>query len=236
MISLRLPWKNVLLLLLMMTTAGIAWALRPHILIADLRPKVDLEELVPRQFGDWREFKQSNAQIINPQEAEMLSKLYSQTLTRTYVSAQGQMVMLSIAYGANQSDAVQLHYPEICYPAQGFQVQSNVKGVLDIGIGIIPVKRLMTALGTRSEPVTYWTTIGDQVVRGGLDTKFAQMRHGFKGEIPDGLLFRVSSINRDPSAGHELQGIFARQLILAMQPEARTRFVGIAATSTTDKL
>jgi len=198
-------------------------------LLADQRPKIDLELLIPSKFGDWRELKQSSAHIINPQEAEMLTKLYSQTLSRTYINASGEVIMLSIAYGENQSDAVQLHYPEVCYPAQGFQVTSNVKGQLTAGQHTIPVRRLTTVLGQRFEPVTYWTTLGDQVVQGGMNTKIAQMRYGFNGQIPDGLLFRVSSITRDSKAGHALQSAFATQLIEALAPEKRQRIIGVVA-------
>jgi EpsI family protein len=228
----RFSAKSIIMLTLMLIAASLAWALRPTVLIADLRPKVDLESLIPKQFGDWRELRQSNAQIINPQQAEMLTKLYSQTLSRTYVNSIGDTVMLSIAYGANQSDAVQLHYPEVCYPAQGFQVQTNIKGTLLTSEGPISVRRLTTTLGQRSEPVTYWTTIGDQVVTGGLGTKFAQMRYGFHGQIPDGLLFRVSSITRDAKAGHAIQQAFAAQLVSAVRPEDRIRLIGNIAAST----
>jgi EpsI family protein len=226
MIGMRFPIKFLVMLALMLVAASVAWALRPTVLIADLRPKVDLESLIPKQFGDWRELQRSNAQIINPQQAEMLTKLYSQTLSRTYVNSKGDAIMLSIAYGANQGDAVQLHYPEVCYPAQGFQVQTNIKGTLVTEEGAFPVRRLTTTLGQRFEPVTYWTTIGDQVVQGGLNTKLAQMQYGFKGQIPDGLLFRVSSITRDAQAGHAIQEAFAVQLVSAVKPENRIRLIG----------
>lgn len=220
--------RHLLLMLLMVVAATTAAALRPTVLLADLREKVDLEALVPQAFGEWREVRQTSAYIINPQQAEMLSKLYSQTLSRTYVNNQGNAIMLSIAYGANQSDAVQLHYPEVCYPAQGFRVLSNERGTLQTEIGPIRVRRLVTELGNRTEPVTYWTTIGDKVVVGGLETKWAQMGHGFKGQIPDGLLFRVSSITRDSKAGHELQAKFAAQLVQALPAASRLRLAGAA--------
>ena len=40
--------------------------------------------------------------------------------------------MLSIAYGKNQSDALQLHKPEICYPAQGFTLLAKQNTPLDL--------------------------------------------------------------------------------------------------------
>jgi EpsI family protein len=219
----------MLMLTIMLLAAALAGALRPTTVIADMRPKVELDELIPREFKQWRELPASGAQIINPQQTELLNKLYTQTLTRSYINRQGVVVMLSIAYGASQSDGVALHYPEVCYPAQGFQVLWNRKGLLDTGFGDIPVKRLMTTLGNRSEPVTYWTTLGDKVVYGGLETKIAQLRYGFRGQIPDGLIFRVSTISTDSEASYQIQAQFSRDLIAVLSAESRMRLTGIAS-------
>jgi EpsI family protein len=222
------PLRQILMLALMLLAGGLAWALRPTILIADSRPKVELEALIPHAFGQWRELPANGAHIINPQQTALLNKLYSQTLARSYVNDQGAVVMLSIAYGAKQSDGVALHYPEVCYPAQGFQVLWNRKAQLETGFGAIPVKRLMTTLGTRAEPVTYWTTLGNQVVYGGLNTKIEQLKYGFQGLIPDGLIFRISTISKDAEASFEVQAQFVRELMAILPPESRLRLSGIA--------
>lgn len=219
--------KNWILLVLMGATAATAWVLQPTIYLASQRPKVDLEQLVPKEFGSWRELQQSTGQIVNPQQEALLTKIYTQTLSRTYVNADGGLVMLSIAYGANQGQGLELHYPEICYGAQGFQVISKDKDVLDTGFGSVKIKRLMTKLGSRSEPVTYWTTLGDSVVQGGIQTKLGQIEYGVKGFIPDGLLFRVSSITSDLKKGQELQDRFAKDLLFAVPPQSRVRLAGL---------
>lgn len=219
--------KNWTLLVLMMLAAAAAWSMRPTTVIANQRPTVNLEQLIPKQFGDWRELEQSSGQIINPQQSELLKQLYTQTLSRTYISKSGGFIMLSIAYGANQSDGVALHYPEVCYPAQGFQLVTAEQGTLSTDFGPIPVKRLMTKLGNRSEPVTYWTTLGDEVMNGGMSTKLAQLRHGLNGFIPDGLIFRVSTIDKDPSTGHTAQARFATDLMTTLPPSSRLRLAGL---------
>lgn len=219
--------RNFLLLALMLAASGLAVALRPTHKIADQGPKVDLEIMVPRSFGDWQELKQSSGQIINPQQTELLSKLYSQTLSRTYVNPEGATIMLSIAYGANQSDGVALHYPEVCYPSQGFQLLAIENALLTTDYGTIRVKRLMTALSNRSEPVTYWSILGNQVVQGGLDTKLTQLKYGFNGQIPDGLIFRISSITPDAKAGYETQARFTRDLMVALPASSRLKLAGL---------
>lgn len=218
--------RNWAFLILMVTAAAFTRAIHPTLLIADQRPKVELETLVPTQFGTWKEVSQKNGQIINPQQLEKLRNIYSQTLSRTYVSDDGNAVMLSIAYGINQSDGVALHYPEICYPAQGFQLLTNERGTMKIEQKEIPVKRLTTRLSNRNEPVTYWSTLGNKVVPSGFSTKLAQLEYGFRGQIPDGLLFRVSSISTDSAQAFQLHEKFATDLMAALPTEAKSRFLG----------
>lgn len=216
------------LLSAMLLAAAIAQAMRPTIYLADQRPQLKLEELVPTEFGNWREVKQQGGQIVNPQQSELLQKLYAQTLSRTYVNSTGTAVMLSIAYGVNQSDGVALHYPEVCYPAQGFQLQAIEKVDIQTGHGTIPAKQLMTQLGNRNEPVTYWTTLGDRAVRGGMSTKLAQLEFGFAGKIPDGLIFRVSTIDKDPQKGYADQAAFINDFLSALPSSSRLQLAGLS--------
>lgn len=219
--------KNFLLLALMVAASGLAVAMRPTHSIAEQGPKVTLETMVPRTFADWQELQQTSGQIVNPQQTELLNKLYAQTLSRTYVNPKGVVIMLSIAYGTNQSDGVALHYPDVCYPAQGFQVLESNKGIIETPFGSIRVKQMMAKLGNRSEPVTYWTTLGTKVVQGGLETKLVQLGYGFRGLIPDGLLFRVSSITPDAQYGYEAQAAFVRDFVAALPESTRQRLAGL---------
>ena len=215
------------LLVLMIAASASAMALRPTHLIADEGQKVDLERMIPKQFGDWSAIEQSSGQIVNPQQTEALNAIYTQLLSRTYVNAKGETVMLSIAYGSDQSDAKALHYPEVCYPAQGFQVLSNQPSAISTDFGDIRVKRLQTVMGNRSEPLIYWSTVGDKVVVGGKETKLEQLRYGFKGQIPDGLLFRVSSVTNEAESGYINQQNFVRDLLAASNPADRSKLAGL---------
>lgn len=202
--------------------------LKPTIKIADQGIKVDLETMIPRHFGEWHEDPQQK-QIINPQVIEQLNRIYNQTLSRNYTNAYGERIMLSIAYGKDQSDAHQLHYPEVCYPSQGFKIFNEQQGIIKTKFGDIRVKRLLTAMGNRSEPLTYWTTIGYKVVLKGHETKIEQLRYGLKGEIPDGLIFRISSITNDVEKGFLMQQVFASQLIENIPPESRYKLAGLSS-------
>lgn len=220
--------RAALATLLMGVSAVAAWKLTPKQRLAAVHGDFSLESAVPKVFGDWRLDTAAVGGIVNPQQEELLKRLYSQILTRTYVNAQSQRVMLSIAYGNDQRDGLQLHYPEICYPAQGFRVASNRKVDLQLAGLVIPARRLETVFSEqRYEPVTYWTVIGETAVRGGIDKKIAEMRYGFRGVIPDGLLFRVSSIDRDTTAAYVLQDQFSTELLAAVPVAVRGRIAGV---------
>ncbi|MDQ5897297.1 MAG: EpsI family protein [Pseudomonadota bacterium] len=222
--SLRL---GAILAAVMIGTSVLGSALKPHRLLADTRAPVRLQQLLPERFGDWTPVPMAQG-VINPQARTLQDQLYAELVNRVYRNPQGEMVMLSVAYGRNQSDAFQVHKPEICYPAQGFQVQRIRADELRSAQGAVPVRRLETVYGaTRFEPVTYWTTLGDHAVRSSTDKKLMEMRYALKGYIADGLLFRVSSLERDSVRAFALQDRFAREMLAAMTPEARQRIAGL---------
>lgn len=219
--------RNSIVAVLMLITSGIALALKPTERIADEGPPLNLENIIPKKFGDWQEEPLRMSQIVNPQQKKVLDEIYTQILSRTYINNKGERIMLSIAYGADQSDAKQLHYPEVCYPAQGFQITSSKHDEVITSVGNVRVKRMMAILGDRTEPVTYWSTVGNKIVVGGKETKLEQLRYGFKGKIPDGLLFRVSSINNDAEQGYMLQDDFLNQIVTSIPINNRLRIAGI---------
>lgn len=200
---------------------------KPGRKVADERPVVSLESLVPRQFGDWREETRRGAQVVNPQTRELLDKLYSEVLSRIYVNASGYRIMVSVAYGSDQRGGLQAHKPEVCYPAQGFVVQRNEPGRIVTARGDIPVRRLFTTLGPRQEPLTYWFTVGDTVVQSKTQKRIVDLAFGLTGRVPDGLLFRVSSIDADGARAYEMQEKFIHQLLDAASPLAVRRLAGL---------
>lgn len=218
--------KSLLLLALMCTASALAVVLHPTQKIADQQPAINLEAMIPHRFGDWREVPQSYAVLANPQQIELLNKIYNQTLSRTYINDQGYRIMFLIAYGGDQSDGTQVHKPEVCYPAQGFQLLNKSDATFASSFGPLLVTRVDTELGQRREPITYWITIGDQVVRSGIQKKMIEMRYGFNGKIPDGLLTRVSSIDQDTMHAYSIHEKFINQMLGALTPEQRQRLAG----------
>lgn len=210
----------------MLSASALALSMRPTQKIAALGPAIDLGTIIPREFGDWREEQHNFVQMVDPQQKEVIDRIYTQTLSRTYVNSKGYRIMLAIAYGDDQRDSMQIHYPEVCYPAQGFLLKNKEKGDLITEGGIIPVVRILTSPGQRDEPITYWTVVGDTVFQGGLQKKLAEMRYGLNGKIPDGMLIRISSIDSDTEEAYEIQANFANQMLAALAPGYRHKING----------
>ena len=221
-----ISFRHLIIGLCMFAAAGMAIALKPTVKVMDSEPRLDLETLIPKQFGDWKYDETVMPLIANPEQEATIKRIYNQTLTRTYINSHGERIMLSIAYGGDQSDSMAVHKPEVCYPAQGFQILKNRNDVFPVGKGEIPVKRLVATQGARIEPITYWTTVGDTVAINKLQWKLDQLKYGLTGKIPDGLLFRISSIQADDAAAYRVQDEFSRDLLSALTPEGRERIIG----------
>jgi EpsI family protein len=224
----RILFTNLLLGALMLFSAAAAKFMAPTIHMSDSRGSHKLLDVIPVAFGEWKEEKVPSMEIINPQTEARLAELYAETLSRTYINQAGERIMLSIAYGADQRDQHQLHYPEVCYPAQGFIINDVERDIIKTKHGAIAVKRLQTSLGDRRhEPVTYWATVGDIVTTGRVNKKVVEMQYGFKKTIPDGLIFRVSSISANEKEAFAAQNAFVTSLINELDPKNRKRIAGV---------
>ena len=187
---------------------------------------IHLLKSVPEMFGGWSTV-QETVQFVNPQVTTGIERIYDEVLTRTYVNQNGDRIMLSMAWGDDQRGERQVHRPEICYPAQGFKVETISDETLPTPFGDISVRRLTTTLGPRHEPVTYWVTMAGDVVRNDFDRRMVQVRLLRTNQIPDGLLFRVSSIDRDAAHAFKVQQQFVVDLVRAMSPDVRQRVSGL---------
>jgi EpsI family protein len=199
--------------------------------LADELPPVSLDSMVPKSFGEWQELPVVLTQIVNPQQQETLERIYSETLNRVYANPEGYRIMLSVAYGKNQNKALELHSPEVCYPAQGFTLTDKHKTSLSLLGKPVQATQIETYLGQRYEPVTFWTAVGAAVPASTLQKRLVEFRYALSGRIPDGFLVRVSSIDKDSANAYGQQARFAGDLMQALTPANRQRFAGDLSTS-----
>jgi len=220
------PKKHLLICLAMLVTAALTIAITPRKLSASAHPKIAIDTLVPKYFTNWKIDERTIPLQTSPDIQQRLDRIYDQTLARTYINSAKQRVMLSIAYGSDQSDSMQAHKPEVCYPAQGFDVVWQKRTVLNTKHGQIEAKLLLAKNTLRIEPITYWFVTGGKVGIDNIERKLAKLKIGLTGKIPDGLLFRVSSIDNDKEHAFDIQTRFINDLLDSIPDGSRDILIG----------
>jgi EpsI family protein len=186
-----------------------------------------LEDMVPKTFGGWVSQDVGDPLAINGPDS-LTAKLYSQLVTRVYVNqASSSQVMMLLAYGSRQTDDLQLHRPEVCYPAFGYTLLRNEQTKLPVAPAVqLPSRRLIAQSPERQEAIVYWTRMGELLPSSGEEQRLDRVRIAMRGEVPDGVLCRFSAIVEDPGhAWRDIEG-FVPGLLTAMAPKNRAVLIG----------
>ena len=218
------------LCLLMLVTALLAVALKPVAIARDKQP--DLEAMVPTAFGEWRAV--ADEQQVQPTESQQktLTEIYDQILSRTYVNGKGERMMLMITYGAKQTNELKVHRQEVCYEAQGYTINDLHSETDNLASRPVALTRMFAVSGRRQEPVTYWFTMGGKVVLSRSERFIRQIKLGLTGQIPDGVLVRVSNLNGDKDVSYRAHLEFMNALLEAMTPQSASHLVGAMGAGT----
>jgi EpsI family protein len=207
-----------------LAVAGGTFARMPREHLASI-PKGRLEALAPDHIGDWH--YETASGIVLPPPDELARLLYDQQVTRAYVSEKHPAVMLVMAYGSSQGGMLQVHRPEICYPASGFRLSATETDTLPIGAGRgIPVRAFTATADTRVEQVMYWTRIANAFPTSWTSQRIAIMESNLLGAVPDGLLVRLSTVGEDVAAGRKALAEFARAMLATIGPVGRRQLLG----------
>jgi EpsI family protein len=212
-----------------MLLASVAAALtRPTRQQAEFGPTISLPDIFPERFGEWEVDPTIVPLQPSPELQKVISETYDQTLARTYRNeAGGYRIMLSVAYGGRQTEGMNTHQPEICYPAQGLSIRkSGWRSELAVGERTLPLNRLVAGHGARNEPISYWLVVGRNITDFGLQHKLATLKYGLTGRIPDGMLIRVSSVDDDEARSFAMQDRFVRELLASLSKQHRQHLLG----------
>jgi EpsI family protein len=208
--------------------AGLAQWLRPHKRFS-LLGKAKMAAIVPTTFGAWT--AQDDDGLVKPDtKGTLAGRLYNEILERIYANAEsGAELMMLIAYGDTQSDLLQLHRPEICYPAVGFELLSTAPIAIPITHDItLPGRRVVARKGDRVENIVYWTRLGEYLPTGSGEQRKARLLTAMEGYVPDGGLFRFSVLGQDQAVAFAALDKFVGDLMAAVKPGDRRGMVGTA--------
>lgn len=217
--------RDILLGGSLLVAAGAAAALTPRnrlVLLGDRK----LDDVIPVRINDWQHVP-SDAFVLPKSPGSLADRLYSQTVTRLYVSPTRPPIMLVIAYGAVQNDLLQLHRPETCYAAVGYTISDSRRSKVELAASaLLPVRELSARSESRIEQICYWTRIGDDLPTDGREQRRVKLQQQMRGYLSDGVLVRISTVGEQtPDIVNALTG-FAANLVQSMKPDDRKVLVG----------
>jgi EpsI family protein len=203
------------------TAAFAQWRLPRHDL--DRLGRQKLEDLVPKEIGDWKAV--SNSGVVVPPNDPLLNGIYSQELTRVYADGKNPPIMLLMAQNGTQTGFLQVHRPDYCYRASGYQISAVSPHPINIGSGIVPASLMDATAGGPTEHVVFWTRVGDKIPQSWTQQKLVVAEQNLRGIIPDAILVRVSMINADSASA--LAGIddFVRNMLASVPHDRRSVFI-----------
>ena len=214
--------RKFLLGLLFCSAAGVAAWRQPRIKI-DYLGKEKLEDLVPKTIGRW-DFVTASGLVIPPED-DFEKTLYSEVLTRVYSDNQGSPIMLLLAQNGGQTGFLQIHRPEVCYTAGGYQISAVTPHPIRVGSTTVPANRMDASAGGPTEHVIYWTRVGNEVPASWRQQKLAVAEQNLRGLIPDAILVRVSTVNDDAEAALATIDEFVRAMLQSIPPSRRSVFI-----------
>jgi EpsI family protein len=209
--------RKVLLGLLFGSAAAVAAWRQPRKRL-DYLGRQKLDDLVPKIIGPWKFVAASG--LVVPPEDQLSRTLYSQLLTRVYSNGDNPPVMLLIAQSAGQTGILQVHRPETCYPASGYQISPVTRHDVALDPGTLTTNALTATNEGTTESIIYWTRVGDRIPTTWKQQKLDVAEENLRGIIPDAVLVRISTINSDGAAAQATLDSFARSLIGSV-PSAR---------------
>ena len=184
-----------------------------------------LEDIVPSSFGPWVS-QYDPTLILPPSEDSLTDQLYDDLLMRRYSNTEsGLEVFLLAAYGENQTDDLQLHRPEACYPAVGLPISQREDTSFKFGDRSIPAVALQSNMPNRVEDILYWSRIGEAFPRTAAEQRRDKLRLAMNGYAPDGMLVRVSNVRPSVDAPAMNLPSFVEDLLGHMKAPARKTMI-----------
>lgn len=208
---------------MMAAASTVAWVRQPRSDVPPLRQSA-FEAAVPGRIEGWR--ASDIGSVVLPPPDTLRDRLYDNLLTRVYLNDAGQALMLVMAYKNVQDGIVQVHRPEVCYPAAGFALEREQQVGLDLLGRRVMAKGFAAVRPDRVEQVLYFTRLGPRFPLSWRDQRMAVLEQNLQGVIPDGLLARVSMIQNDQQTALPVLSRFFESLAVSGGKTVRAVMTG----------
>jgi EpsI family protein len=205
------------------SVAGVAAARQPTTNV-DYLGKNKLDKVLPEKLGKWTFVSTSG--LVVPPEDQLARALYSQLLTRVYADETGEPIMLLVAQSATQSGILQIHRPEFCYTAGGYDLSPSEPHNVALQGATLPALSISATRDARTEQIVYWTRIGNHMPMSWPQQRMAVAMDNLRGFIPDAVMVRVSTYGTNQDAALAKIDEFIRTLMASVAPNIRRVFIG----------
>jgi EpsI family protein len=209
--------------------AGAALALKPRRKVSLLAPGTKLADILPHKFADW--VSRDVSDFYAPDTPDSLeARLYGETVGRLFAqNTSGTEIMMLIAHGDSQSNELQLHRPEVCYPAFGLSLVESEPLQLPIAAGTtIPARRLVAQSADQKQAVIYWTRLGEFFPVSVTEQRLERLDTAMHRYVPDGVLARFSVSGPAVDASFQSLKQFIPELIMQVARNQRNVLIGTA--------
>jgi EpsI family protein len=183
-----------------LAAAGGLYHLRMPVPLAEPVGQADFSASIPRQVAGWTSRKTQEV-VLPPQDDS--NQLYQNLETRIYEGAGLPSIMLLIAFSSKQQNDIQVHRPEVCYPAAGFPILWSRPAQVSLASKSLTGRELLADRGGLRERIFYWVRVGNAFPISWWQQRLTMAVQNLQGTVPDGALFRVSAIEEpdNPSSG-----------------------------------
>jgi EpsI family protein len=130
-------------------------------------------------------------------------------------------MMALVAYSSVQQNDIQVHRPEVCYPAAGYPIISSRTTELNFDGKTIDAREVVADRGGVYERVIYWVRVGDEFPATWADQRIAMARANLQGKVPDGVLVRMSTIEEPGKSASSDLRTFIEAFLRACAPGFR---------------
>lgn len=208
---------------MLVLASGIGYARQPQASMPLLK-RESFEDLVPDMFGEWQ--MSSDSGVVLPPPDSLRDRLYDNLVTRVYAAPDLPPVMTLLAYNNEQDGVLQVHRPEVCYPVGGFKLSATERIDIPLDKGSVPANIFTAEAPGRIEQVMYFTRLGTAFPRTWLEQRMAVINANLAGDIPDGIMMRVSVIGINQERAKPILEQFTRAFISASPSRLQKLLVG----------
>jgi len=192
--------------------------------------KPDLERLVSLHPPGWKVVEGQQVKFL--WEESVLSE-YDVVASRRYQRADGRQVLVIMTWSGDGFRR-QGHNQQVCYIASGYEVAPPQPVSISISAGSIDAMAFSASRAAMEEDVVFWR-VTDGLRERGIDSRrtlvhrlqrLLYLPDLFRGELPDNLMVRVSSVrltNNQPTSAHI---DYIREWLRAISPDDRALIMG----------